>query len=119
MMGRRGDFKAREEAEGEVDHLEVLGAGDGREGVGATVDVEDLLSELMEESSAKEVHPSKDVFQDLVLSIEGCNWDSVVFDMLSKACRSSDEVEVTVADGNLSCSRCWWLEVKGIQWKLQ
>ncbi|KAJ4972526.1 hypothetical protein NE237_005700 [Protea cynaroides] len=43
-----------------------------------------LLSELIKESSAKEVHP-KDVFRDLVLSTEGCNWDPVVFDMLSKA----------------------------------
>ncbi|CAL9128039.1 unnamed protein product, partial [Musa acuminata var. zebrina] len=39
--GEAGDVGAGEEAEGEVDHLQVLGAGVGGEGVGTSADVED------------------------------------------------------------------------------
>lgn len=40
-VGEAADLGAGENPEGEVDHLEVLGAGDGGEGVGPGADVED------------------------------------------------------------------------------
>ena len=40
-LGMALEFRAKEGTESEIDHLEILRAGDGREGVGTGSDVED------------------------------------------------------------------------------